>query len=313
MAFLQGQDFQNAARMFQTYLKNEVQRRRPQALTYLGESLLALNEPDKALEMFKECMELHARDIAACRARLLAARAYQEKGESRRGESLLLENLNGDYLTPASKEWRDSLFALGELLYAEGRYAEAVRRLEEALKRYPDESGAVEARFLTADCYRQMAISAGGKNNKVPTDGTQIIEAQQISTLFSQALQQYKQVQETLSSDHENTELNAAQTAMLRNCYFAIGELLTAQGKFEEALKAYSLAANRYQGCPEALNAYVQVANIYRRLNKPQEAQTALQQAKFALTRMKADVVFENTSNFNRKQWADHLDQLSKL
>ncbi|MGW8257861.1 MAG: tetratricopeptide repeat protein, partial [Thermoguttaceae bacterium] len=65
----------------------------------------------------------------------MAARTYQEKGELAKAEKLLLENLNGDYLTPAGREWRDSLFVLGEVLYAQGRYEEAVRRLQEAVKR----------------------------------------------------------------------------------------------------------------------------------------------------------------------------------
>ena len=38
MAFIQGQDFNNASKMLQVYLKNEVQSRHPQALAYLGES-----------------------------------------------------------------------------------------------------------------------------------------------------------------------------------------------------------------------------------------------------------------------------------
>ena len=63
---------------------------------------------------------------------------------------MLLDNLNGDYLTPESKEWRDSLFVLGELLHAQGRYADAARRLEEYVKRYPDLPDAIQARYLTA-------------------------------------------------------------------------------------------------------------------------------------------------------------------
>lgn len=313
LAYMQGQDFQDAARMFQTYLKNEVQRRRPQALTYLGESLLALNELDRALAMFKECIELHPRDNAACRARLLAAQAYQEKGDLHHAESLLLENLNGDYLTPSSKEWRDSLFVLGELLHNAGRYAEAASRLDEGVKRYGDLPEATPARYLLADCYRQMALAAQEKNSRAPAGDSRAAETKQINELLSQALQQYRQIQETLGANNENAALDAAQRAILRNCYFAIGDVLLAQGNYEAAVKAYATAANRYQSHPEVLNAYVQMANAYRRLKHPQEAQNALRQAKFALSRMKSDAAFENTSNFTRKQWTERLDRLSSL
>jgi tetratricopeptide (TPR) repeat protein len=312
-SFLQGQDFNNAARMFQEYLKNEVQRRHPQALAYLGESLLAIDQLDKALEMLKECIDLYPRDVAACQARLLASRAYEEKGDWRNAESLLLDNLNGDYLTPESKEWRDSLFVLGELLHAEGRYAEAAHRLDEAAKRYPDLPETIQARYLMANCYYKMAAATQDKLNKDPTGNASAMPAKQVQDLYSKALEQYKQVQETLAKVRDNAELTAVQKAILRNCYFAIGNILFDQGDYEAAVKAYSTAANRYQSYPEVLNAYVQIANAYRNLNKPRDARIILQQAMFTLNRMKPDEAFEKTTNYNRKQWADRLDLLSSL
>ncbi len=313
MAFFQGQDFQSAGRMLQVYLKNEIKDRHPQALFYLGESLLAVDQLDKALEMFMECIDSHPRDVFACRARLSAAQVYQEKGDFRGAENMLLNNLNGDYLTPESKEWRDSLFALGELLHAQGRYAEAADRLEEAAKRYPDLPESTQACYLTADCYYKMAVAAQEKLNKDLTGNSSVILGPQIQDLYSNALQQYRQVLETLGKGRDNAELTPVQKAILRNCYFAVGDVLFAQGDFAEAVKAYSTAANRYLSYPEALNAYVQMADAYQRLNKPQDAKDALQQAKFALGRMKADVTFEKTTNFDRKQWAQRLDMLLSL
>jgi tetratricopeptide (TPR) repeat protein len=313
MSFLQGQDFNNAAQMFQEYLKNEVQRRHPQALVHLGESLLAIGQLDKALEMLKECIDLYPRDAASCQARLSAARVYEEKGDWRNAEGLLADNLNGDYLTPESKEWRDSLFVLGELLHAQGRYAEAVSRLEEAVERYPDLPETTQARYLMANCYYKMAVAAQDKLNKDPAGNAGAIFAKKVQESYSLALEQYKQVCETLAKVRDNAELSAVQKAILRNCYFAIGNVFFAQGDYEAAVKAYSTAVNRYQSYPEVLNAYVQIANAYRNLNKPRDAKNALQQAKFALNRMKPDVAFEKTTNYNRKQWADRLDLLSSL
>jgi TolA-binding protein len=312
-SYLQGQDYVNAERMFQVYLKNEAQRRNAQALTYLGESLLAVNQLDKALEALKECIDLYPRDVIASHARLLAARAYEEKGDWRNAESLLSDNLNGDYLTPQSKEWRDSLFALGEMLHAEGHYAEAVRRLEEAAERYPDLPETIQARYLAANCYYKMASADQDKLNKASTGSSSAILAKQVQELFSKALTRYEQVQAILVQDREEMELTAGQKAILRNSYFAIGNVLYAQGDYEASLKAYNTAANRYQIFPEVLDAYVQIANIYRKLNKPQDAKNALQQAKFALGRIKADVAFEITTNYTRKQWTQRLDLLSSL
>ena len=68
------------------------------------------------------------------------------------------DNLSGEQLTPASKEWRDSLFALGDLLHVAARDAEAIPRLEEALERYPDAPQAIGARYLLADSSRRLAM-----------------------------------------------------------------------------------------------------------------------------------------------------------
>jgi TolA-binding protein len=312
-AYFQGQDFAAAAQMFQTYLKNEAEQRRPQALAYLGEALLAAGQLDKALELFKECVDLYPRDVAACRARLSAARAYEEKGDWRNAEGILLDNLNSDYLTPESKEWRDSLLILAELLLAQGRYAEAVPRLEEFADRYADLPEAVRARYLLANGYYKLAAEAEDKLNKVVAGSAAAVPAKQIQELYSKALEQYKQVQETLAKDRDNAELTPMGKAILRNCYFALGNVPFAQGDYQAAVKAYSTAANRYQNQPESLDAYVQMANAYRNLNKPLEAKKALEQAKFALGRMRSDAAFENTTNYNRKQWADRLDLLENL
>jgi tetratricopeptide (TPR) repeat protein len=312
-SYLQGQDYANAARMFQAYLKNEAERRHPQALAQLGESLLAAGQLDKALEMLKECIDLYPRDAAACRARLLASRAYEEKGDWQSAENMLLDNLNGDYLTPESKEWRDSLFVLGESLHAQGRYADAARRLEEYVKRYPNLPDAIQARYLMANCYYKLAVETRNKLKKDLIGNAGAVLAKQIQEQYSKALEQYKQVQETLAKDRDSAELTLVQKAILRNCCFAVGNVLFAQGDYEAAVKAYSTAINRYQSSPEVLDAYVQIAGAYRNLNKPREAKNALEQAKFALGRMKPDLAFESTTNYSRKQWAQRLDLLSSL
>ena len=118
-------------------MKNETRQRHPQALLALGEALLAMGELDKALAAFQD---VHQRSSRATRP-LIGPGCWPPASMPRRAsfqqaEALLQENLNGERLTPDSKEWRDSLFALGELLHSQGRYAEAIRRLEEAVERY---------------------------------------------------------------------------------------------------------------------------------------------------------------------------------
>ena len=87
--------------------------------------------------------------------------------------------------------------------------------------------------------------------------------------------------------------------------------------RYPEALRAYQSAANHYATDPEVLDAYLQIANVYRQMDRPAEARTSLEQARLALRRLISsgppEAHFEQTTNFNRKQWGDLLDRLCSL
>ena len=161
VAYFTGHDFRSAARMFRMYLKNQTDPRSArdaEALVDLGEAEISLGAMDSGLEALQECMQRHPHDVAVYRAALLAHRAAIALGDLKQAEAYLQDNLIGEQLTPASKEWRDSLFALGDLLHLAGRDAEAIPRLEEALQRYPDAPQAVSTRYLLADSSRRLAL-----------------------------------------------------------------------------------------------------------------------------------------------------------
>ncbi|MGW8257862.1 MAG: hypothetical protein ACWGMZ_10290, partial [Thermoguttaceae bacterium] len=106
---------------------------------------------------------------------------------------------------------------------------------------------AVSARYLLANCFRQMALADRKKLKLNSPEDDQTLAAKQVKKLFAQALREFRQVQETLSLKSQNSELDATQRAILRNTYFACAEMLFDQGNFEGAAKAYCAAANRYQ------------------------------------------------------------------
>ncbi len=307
---LEGQDYRGAAQRLQQYLTTESRRRQPQALAYLGEALLSLGETDEALGALRECIDLYPRDPMAFRARLLASDACVEKNDPAQAESFLRENLGGDYLTPASKEWRDSLFALGRLLHDTRRYEEAIRRLDEAIGRYPEAPQAIEARYLKADSQRRCGEAAQEKLRKDLAENARIAHSKTVRDCLNAALAQYKDLQEILNRRQESTELSPLEKAMLRNSYFAIGDILYTLEQYDAAVKAYTLATNRYQNYPEVLEAYLQIARAYQRMRKPVDARIALEQAKGVLGRLKADTEFHETTNRSRQQWVELFDRL---
>lgn len=308
---LEGQDYRSAARLLQQYLTAESRRRQPQALAYLGESLLSLGQTDEALSALRECIDLYPRDPMAFRARLLASDACLEKHDIELAESFLRENLSGDYLTPASKEWRDSLFALGRLLHSNRRYDEAIPRLDEAIRRYPDVPQALEARYLKADSQRRCGEAVQEKLRSDLAENARVAHSKTARDYLHAALAQYKDLLEVLNRRQENVELSPQEKAMLRNAYFAIGDIHYALEQYEAAVKAYTVASNRYQTHPEVLEAYLQIVRAYQRMRKPADARIATEQAKGVLGRLKADADFEQTTNRSRQEWTALFDQLT--
>ncbi len=319
--YFEGHDYRNATRILDKYLKNESRRRRPRALSLLGQAKLALGRFEEALQDFGECIEFYPKDAASFQARLMAANAYLEVDDAKNAEAMLRENLNSD-LTPASKEWRDSLFALGKLLYFAERFDDAMRVLEESVERGAGTTHEIEGNYLIAMTFRRQATTAEERLRKSEMERARMTESRQVRELLSASLEHFQKSRDGLLDRQEGTQsiemsdpidLTDAEKAMLRNCHFLIAGTLFDLEQYEAAVKAYSLATNRYRNSPEALEAHVQIANAYRRMRRPLDARGTLEQAKVLLKRMKNDVPFEETTNYTKEEWGERLESLAEM
>ncbi len=312
-SYFEGHDYRSAVKTFDAYLRFELRKRRPRVLVSLAECQLSLGHLDPALAELQECLEFYPTDAASYQARLLASRAYLEQNNLKQAESLLHENLDGTALAPASREWRDSLFALGRVLHISGQQEAAVNRLEEAVERYPDAPQTLEARYLIAESYRQSASIPRQKLASDNIETSRVAHARQLQDRLKQALTGYERCEQFLSRRQQQSELTSLEQSILRNCYFARASALFDLGRYEEAIQAYSTATNRYQYAPESLEAYVQIATCYRRLNRNDKARGTLEQAKVVLSRIKPDADYLATTNYSQQDWAKLLDWLKTL
>jgi tetratricopeptide (TPR) repeat protein len=310
---LEGQDYAPAARLYQDYLDSEGRRRRPAALLGLGESLMGQGRIDAALSALSECIDRHAQDSASFRARVVAAQARFERGEVDAAEALLRQNIEGDLLTPASQEWRDSLFALGWLLHFQKRWSEAIVCLDEAVERYPDAPASIEARYLIAHACGQEARGPQQRLAQATADSDRVAHAREMQRLLLAAVERYEAAIESLVVRQESLELEPEQQAVLRNCYFGKGAALFDLGRYEEAIQVYSTAANRYHHSPVALEAYARIAACYRKLDRPVECRGILARARIVLRRLPEDSAYTKATNYDRKQWGELLDWLGVL
>jgi tetratricopeptide (TPR) repeat protein len=308
-----GHNFTAAAKMYEEYMKYEAKRRRSVALVGLGECLLSLGQPVAALDVLKQCYEMMPSDVASYSARLLASRAYEQLGKPDDAEALLRENIVGNLLTPESKEWRESIFVLGKLLARQSRHDEAIKVLSEAVARYPDSRSAIEARYLIAEEFRSAAKIPQEKAQQDTIETARVAHLKQVQQYLTAAIQHYEDAQRILNRRQEREELTRLEQAILRNSYFAVGMSLVDLNRDEDAIRAYSTATNRYQHAPEVLEAFVQIAGCYRRLNKPLEARGTVRQAKVVLNRLPEKAPYEQATNMSRGQWVELLDWLIML
>jgi len=343
--FSAGRDYPRAIAMTRKYLRNESRKRRPDALLLLGEAQLALDQPDQALESLSECLESFPTHPATYRARIAAALASAEKGLLAEAKQLLADNVDNDELSPRAAEWRDSLFLLGKLLHREGTELEAksratgvdsddpdrlraglreleqahtdfraaIAQLSKAVLRYPEAAQAKEAQYLLADSYRQASKWPRKRLKVVAIEASRAGLTRQSNQDLQAAVSEYDKLIAQLGDVQDSPNHTDLEKGILRNGYFAKADALFDLGRYEDAIKAYSNATNRYQNEPESLEAFVQIAACYRLLDKPGEARGTLEQAKVVLSRMKPDANFMRATPYTRDEWRQLLTWLATL
>jgi tetratricopeptide (TPR) repeat protein len=310
--YFQGQSYSSAARLFQEFLANEARKWNDVALVRLGQSLIPLGKFQEAIDALEECIEIFPDNPVTHQARLEAGRAYQQIGEPDEAERLLRENLDAKALTTESTEWRDSLFALGELLYEQGRYDEAVSVLDHAVRKYPDDKATLLAKYMIARAYHNAAEALTKRLRDIDDNETELNRSRRAATgNLESAHATYLDVQQTitLSGTAEDDPLTKM---LLRNCYMMQGSVLVELKRFEEARQAYQNVITLYQNDPVVLEGFLQVANCWRRLDEPAMARGNLERAKVVLDRFPADANFLASTNFDRQQWKLLLDEMSK-
>lgn len=310
--FYLGHSYTNAARLLEVYLKAEPEKRNADALLRLGQVSLALGRFEPSITALQECIELYDRDNATYQARIDCAKAFWRRGDPAEAERLLRVNLTGSLLEPKSPEWKDSLFTLGNLLFDQGRYEQAIGTLEEAVERYPEDRQTMQARYVIGEAYRRWAAEPYQRLENARTASEREKFEQLVRERLNHALQQFKSVQSTITLRIENVQDDAPYAAMRRNCYMLEGACLFDLGRYQEAIEAYQNVSSLYPNEPFVLETFVQIANCWQRLDRAENAHGAIKQAQLTLQQMPGDADFAATTAFSREEWRLLLNNMSQ-
>ncbi len=343
--FLKGRNYRQAVRRMKIYLENESRQQRARGMLGLGEAQLALGRTEDAVRTLTDLLQFFPTHPLSYRARVVAARALALQGKWEQAQQMLETNLVQEALTPRSQEWRDSLFALGELLYRRGMhhdiqsrlnglsllspqerrdrtrhleqahhfFEQATEKLAEAVRRYPQDPKAILARYHLAESYRKGARYLIDRRDTETIEADRAVWRRQIKKWLEAAVAEYAVLEEELNQRQESQTLDRTQALLLRNAYFAHADSLFDLERYRDAIRAYSSVSNRYQNEPIALEAFLQIASCYHRMGRADDARGTMEQAKVVLRRIPADADFLATTRYDRDRWAELLEWLSSL
>jgi tetratricopeptide (TPR) repeat protein len=306
--YFRGRNFSRTTGLLQKYLENEPELRNAPALLRLGQAHLASGQLPDCINAFEECVEFHPLDSSTFQARSDCAKAYWSTGNATRAEQLLRDNLSGSSLQPTSREWKDSLFELGMLLHETGRYEEAIGELEIAIARYPQDPRRLMAQYVIGESYRRWAEEPLERARQARTESERTKNKQLADERLTIALENFAEVQRTITLKTHDIHNDPLLATMLRNCYMFEGAVLFNLGQYDpqrykEAIEAYSNVASLYPDDPFVLETFVQIANCWRRLGQSDKARGSIAQAQIALDRLPTDADFTTATALNRDEW----------
>lgn len=292
----------------------------------LARAMMGLGRFADARTVLELAIEKHPRQLNRFEGRILLSQCLVElarpledapadskQGEERRelltqAEASLLRNTDGTDLEPTSGDWQRSLFALGSLYHEMARYDEAIERLDEAMRRFPDSEFLSDAMFRVADSYQR---SARRPLDLLASEGSprgRDYYRQEARRRLGAAQELHGRLARRLAGFQEQRTLAPDEAVLLRTAYFRMGEVAMALEDWPAAINAYTTAASRFQNRPDCLAAYVEIANAYWKIDKPRDALSTLRQARWVLGQLD-DEAFRDSA-LSRNQWMARLETL---
>lgn len=285
-------------------------------LYMLGRSYQALGDFDGAIEQFSTLIEQHHHAIEAHRAYVPLAQCFLRKSDGpdpAEAERLLLYIVDGAAgLTPDAWEFADALIELG-ILYSRAEehpmarapaeyYPEAIRRLTEAIERYPTDPRIHDLHYRLGHSYRLSAASIKEElaterpeAERLHLSQTRSAHLDAAAAHYANAIEGYEAILPHKRSPEVRQNLKFA-TFWRADCSFD-------QGAYQEAIRLYSSVADRYSEDATAIVALIQIVNCYAELGDISAARTAQNRA-WRLLRDLPPSAFENSPlPLNREAW----------
>jgi tetratricopeptide (TPR) repeat protein len=340
--FRLGHDFQDALAEMTRFINTQPRQRLPLAYVRRGEILMDLGRYDEAMDHFERVLAEYPLDIASFPAMYLVGACEVERNHPDRAVQAWQRVLHDPHLDPSANEWQQSLFALGRLQYqialtmkapataapeqnaipgetpprppaAYDCLDDAIRRLEEFIARYPKRPESPEARYLLANALCERATLPRFQLKRAETDNARKELKSKIQSLLADAGVQLDALIESLQGQEMAGRLDPLEQRMVRDAYFERAHNLYALEKYDRAVEAYTIAANRYAEDPTVLLAYIQMASCFDRMGKPIDARGVAIQAMLIHKNMSERAFSRDKTLMTRDEWRSWLEWAGTL
>lgn len=319
-------DLEQAKKAFSTYAQgaSDDDPRKPEAKYRLAQVFQAQRDYTSAAGLYKSLRESKAssgprrqggsfwgdQSIVPL-ARCLLADTNPDNNEE--AEGLLLSVVEGSVVAPDAAEFREALIELGRLYYHSGnRYAKAIERLSEAVRRYPTDRRRDELQYWLADSLRLSAAQIATElKQSLPQAQRQELERTRGQRLRD-AMTSYERVRVALEQ-RPSAKLSELDRIYLRNANFYLGDCAFDLGDYDAAVKSYDAARQRYADDPASLVAMVQIVNAYVAQGRWAEARTANERAAQHLSRFPEAVWNRPDLPMERRHWERWLEARTLL
>ncbi len=281
----------------------------------LGRSYQSLGDYEGAIAQFRALIADHHNSIEAHRSYVPLAQCCLrlERPNPAEAERLLTHVVDGGAeLDPDAWEFADALIELGSLYShaaeypmprpAAEYYPEAIRRLTEAIERYPNDSRQNDLHYELAHAYRLSAKSIEDELELERPEAERIQLNQTRDEHLAEAARHYA----AAIAGYESIEPYKRSPEVSQNLKFAAfwrADCAFDQGSYHEAIRLYSGVADRYSEDATAIVALIQIVNAYAALDDLPAARTAQNRAWRLLRDLPAAAFESSPLPLDRDAW----------
>jgi TolA-binding protein len=273
---------------------------------WLGEAQRLMNEPDAAMKAYLESVKYQTRFAYLSRYQWAVAQAA--KGSIDDAASALTMNLEKLSITVDDEAKEKSLYALGDLEFRRGRYAEVVRRLGDAVELFKDNPGRTRARFQLASSYRRLADQTSLKSpvgDDLKDPAAREAKKSEHGRHLAAAADGFLTLAHFLLTDEAKGHLTPEEEVEVP---FLAAESLLDHGDYTEALQVYEHLYGRFPGRPEGLNALGGMVRCYGMLNDKDEGKRRLDEIEVLLKTISDEMLPQAA----RQQWTKWVAEVRK-